>query len=69
VIALILSGIASMFFVETKQSRTMPLVIPNIHFFWIELEPGFMHIRKGLYYIGDVGILPFAHYNYVIDVG
>jgi hypothetical protein len=29
--ALILSGLASMPFVETKQSRTFPFVIPNIH--------------------------------------
>jgi hypothetical protein len=30
--ALILSRFASIPFVETKQSRTLPLVIPNIHF-------------------------------------
>jgi hypothetical protein len=30
--ARILSGLASMPFVETKQPRTFPFVIPNIHF-------------------------------------
>jgi hypothetical protein len=37
-VALILLGFASMPFVETKQSRTLPLVIPNIHFLGLSLS-------------------------------
>jgi hypothetical protein len=35
--ALILSGLSSMPFVETKQSMTFPFVIPNIHFSGLSL--------------------------------
>jgi hypothetical protein len=36
--ALILSGFASMPFVESRQSRTFPFVIPNIHFSRLSLS-------------------------------
>jgi hypothetical protein len=37
-IALILSGFASIPFVETKHPRTLPLVTPNKHFFGLSLS-------------------------------
>jgi hypothetical protein len=47
-IALILSGLASIPLVDTKQPNTLHLVTPQNSLLWVEFEVYLAHIGKGL---------------------
>jgi hypothetical protein len=66
--ALILSGFGSIPFVEAKQPRTFPFVIPNLHFSGLSLSH-FTHVCEGFNKVKDVSFLLSTGYDYVIDVG